>query len=103
MRELEVIEKSPQCHTQIITRDIRTTAPSSPHASAKIWSTGCPKSPPDAVKVKSWIENKKLKMTKKPNREENPTDDMTPIGADHEAFRVSSDRCAEASNPVSVY
>ena len=31
------------------------------------------------------------------------TDEMTPMGADHEAFRVSSDRCAEASNPVSVY
>lgn len=38
--ELLVIENRPQCHTQIITRHITTTAPSSPKTSTKIWSTG---------------------------------------------------------------
>ena len=103
IREFEVMEKSPQCQTQIMIRHIKITAPSSPQQSAKIWRTGCPKVPPVTVLSKSWIENRKLKITKKPNREENPTDEMTPIGADHEALRVSSDRCAEASNPVRVY
>lgn len=41
--------------------------------------------------------------TKKPKREENPTEETTPIGADQDAFRVSSDRWADASKPVSVY
>jgi hypothetical protein len=103
IREFEVMEKSPQCQTQIMIRHIRTTAPSSPQQSAKIWRTGCPKDPPVTVLSKSWIEKRKLKITKKPNREENPTDEITPIGADHEALRVSSDRWAEASNPVRVY
>lgn len=38
--ELEVMEKSPQCQTQIMIRHIRTTAPSSPKMSMKIWRTG---------------------------------------------------------------
>lgn len=41
--------------------------------------------------------------TKKPKREEKPTDETTPMGADQEAFLVSSERWAEASKPVSVY
>jgi len=49
------------------------------------------------------MENRKARMTKKPKNAEKPTELMTPIGALHDAFRVSSDRCAEASKPVMVY
>lgn len=42
-------------------------------------------------------------MTKNPKRDEKPTEEITPIGADQEALRVSSERWAEASKPVSVY
>ena len=49
------------------------------------------------------MEKRKERITKKPKREEKPTEEMTPIGADQEALRVSSERCAEASKPVSVY
>jgi hypothetical protein len=42
-------------------------------------------------------------MTKNPNKAEKPTELMTPIGADQDAFLVSSDRCADASKPVNVY
>jgi len=45
---------------------------------------------------------RKLRTTKKPKMEENPTELMTPIGALQDAFRVSSERWAEASKPVSV-
>jgi len=40
IREFEVMEKRPQCHTQIIIKHISTTAPSSPKTSMKIWRTG---------------------------------------------------------------
>jgi hypothetical protein len=49
------------------------------------------------------MEKRKERMTKNPNKAEKPTDEMTPRGALQEAFRVSSDKCADASNPVSVY
>ena len=39
-------------------------------------------------------------MSKNPKIEETPTDVRTPIGALHDARRVSSERCAEASKPV---
>lgn len=35
--------------------------------------------------------------------DEKPTEEITPIGALHDAFLVSSDKCAEASKPVKVY
>lgn len=41
IREFDVMENSPQCHTQIIIKHIKITAPSSPNMSSKIWSTGC--------------------------------------------------------------
>lgn len=40
MREFEVTENRPQCHTQIMMRHIKTTAPSSPKMSWRIWTTG---------------------------------------------------------------
>jgi len=55
------------------------------------------------VLVKSWIENRNERMTKNPKMELNPTEVMTPIGADQDAFRVSSERWADASKPVRVY
>jgi hypothetical protein len=74
IRELDVMENSPQClhhlvtnsnfesqwalthHTQSITRTIATTAPSLPKTSTKICTTGLPYG--DAtVLSKSWIEN----------------------------------------------
>jgi hypothetical protein len=85
-----------------MTRLINTTAPSSPKISMKIWSTGCP-TELSIVVPKSWMEKRKLRMTKNPKRAEKPTELITPIGADQEALRVSSDRWADASNPVSVY
>jgi hypothetical protein len=53
MREFEVREKRPQCHTQIMIRHIKTTAPSSPKTSAKIWRTGWSNVPPVTVLSKS--------------------------------------------------
>lgn len=49
------------------------------------------------------MEKRKDRITKKPKRAEKPTEVITPIGALQDAFRVSSDRCAEASKPVRVY
>lgn len=54
------------------------------------------------VRWKSWIEKRKDKRTRSPKIALNPTEEITPIGADQDAFRVSSDRCAEASKPVSL-
>jgi len=42
-------------------------------------------------------------MTKNPKRALKPTEDITPMGADQDALRVSSERWADASKPVSVY
>lgn len=42
-------------------------------------------------------------MRKNPKIEEQTIEVRTPIGADHDAFRVSSERWAEASYPVIVY
>src|ERR1700753_1038176 len=42
IREFEVKLKRPQCHTQIMTRDIATTAPSVPNTSTNICKTGWP-------------------------------------------------------------
>jgi hypothetical protein len=89
--EFEVMENRPQCHTQIMIRHMRTTAPSSPKTSTKICSTGCAKELP-TVFSKSWMLKRKLRMTKRPKRAENPTELMTPIGALQEALRVSSER-----------
>jgi len=100
--ELLVMLNSPQCQTQIIIKHINTTAPSSPNTSTKICSTGWPYELP-TVLAKSWMEKRKASKTKKPKRAEKPTEEITPRGADHDAFRVSSERCAEASKPVSVY
>jgi len=55
------------------------------------------------VSAKFWMLNRKLRMTKNPKRALKPTEDMTPMGADQDALRVSSERWAEASKPVSVY
>lgn len=96
------MENSPQCHTQIIIRHMSTTAPSSPKISIKICSTGWPTGGV-TVLVKSWMLKRKESRTKSPKREEKPTDEITPIGALQLAFLVSSDKCAEASNPVNVY
>lgn len=52
---------------------------------------------------KFWIENRRDRSTKKPNRAEKPTEVMTPMGALQDALRVSSERCADASKPVKVY
>lgn len=42
------------------------------------------------------------RITKKPKRADTPIDIKTPIGALHEALRVSSDRWADASKPVQI-
>jgi hypothetical protein len=55
------------------------------------------------VRSKSWMLKRKLRSTKKPNSALKPTELTTPMGALQEAFRVSSERCADASKPVSVY
>ena len=77
------------------------SAPLSPAISTNICSTGCPYSLL-SVLSKSWMENKYVMITKKPNSELNPTLEMTPIGALQLAFRVSSLKCTLASKPVSV-
>ena len=100
--EFDVMENNPQCHTQIIIKHMSTTAPSSPKTSMNICKTGCP-TVLVTVPSKSWMLKRKESSTKSPNRDEKPTDEMTPIGALQLAFLVSSDKCAEASNPVNVY
>lgn len=70
--------------------------------SSSICNTGCPVGV-SAVVAKSWIENRRHRIRKKPNTAEQMIDVRTPIGALQDAFRVSSDRCAEASKPVIVY
>ena len=100
--ELLVMENKPQCQTQIMIRHINTTAPFSPNTSTKICNTGWPYALP-IVFWKFWMLNRKLRRTKRPKRAEKPTEEMTPIGADQEAFLVSSERWAEASKPVKVY
>lgn len=102
IRLLDVRENNPQCQTQRMIKVKRTMAPSSPNTSTKICKTGWPYAE-FRVLSKFWMENRKAKRTKKPKKAENPTELMTPIGALHDAFRVSSDRCAEASKPVMVY
>ena len=52
---------------------------------------------------KFWIEKRKESRTKKPKTALNPTELITPRGALQAALRVSSDKCALASKPVSVY
>ena len=77
-------------------KHINTIAPSSPKTSMKIWRAGCPTGL-ETVLSKSWIEKRNERITNNPNKAENP------IGADHDAFLVSLDKCANASKPVSVY
>jgi hypothetical protein len=84
------------------TRHMRTTAPSFPKTSTRIWMTGWPYSE-DTVRSKSWMENKRQSSRKKPKMADTPIDVNTPIGADQEALRVSSERWADASKPVIVY
>lgn len=102
IRELDVSENSPQCQTAMMTRVKRTTAPSSPNMSSKICKTGCPTSLA-TVLSKSWMEKRRHMRRKKPKIAEQLIDIMIPSGALQDAFRVSSDRCAEASKPVMVY
>ena len=59
--------------------------------SSKICNTGWPVGVL-AVLLKSCTENRRHKMRKKPNTEEQMIDVSTPIGALQDAFRVSSDR-----------
>lgn len=42
IRELDVKENKPQCHTQIMTRTIKRIAPVLPKMSIRIWTTGWP-------------------------------------------------------------
>lgn len=91
MREFEVRLKRPAKKTQMIIRQKRTTAPSGPKTSTKIWSTGLPYEEL-RVRSKSWMEKRKASMMKNPNNDENPTLEITPIGALQDALRVSSER-----------
>jgi hypothetical protein len=51
---------------------------------------------------KDWMLKRKDRMTNQPKMALKPTLETTPMGADQDALRVSSDRWAEASKPVSV-
>src|SRR5271170_451178 len=102
MREFEVMLKRPQCQTQSMMSVMSTMAPVSPKTSMKICSTGCEYVLATVVS-KSWIEKSREMIKKKPKTKLQPMDISTPIGADHAAFVVSSDMCADASNPVMVY
>lgn len=51
---------------------------------------------------KFWMEKRKERSTRRPKMALNPTEETTPMGADQEALRVSSERWAEASKPVSL-
>lgn len=78
------------------------SAPFSPKTSTKIFRTGWLYWL-SRVSSKFWIEKRKASKTNRPNIALKPTLDMTPIGALQSACRVSSERWAEASKPVSVY
>lgn len=91
IREFEVRLKSPAKKTHMMMRQKSTTAPSGPKTSTNIWRTGLPYSL-SRVRSKSWIEKRKASMMKNPNSDENPTEEMTPMGADQDAFLVSSDK-----------
>ena len=93
------MEKSPQCQTHTMTSVMRAIAPFSPKTSINICSTGWPASL-STVLSKFWIEKSREMRRKKPKIAEHPTDIRTPIGAFQEALVFSSERCAEASNPV---
>ena len=99
---LLVMLNSPQCHTQMIIKVNKAIAPSSPKTSRSICNTGWPVGVP-AVRSKSCIENRRHKIRNHPKIDEKMMEERTPIGALHDAFRVSSDRCALASKPVMVY
>ena len=102
MRELEVMEKRPQCQTQVMTRVMRTMAPFSPKMSMKIWRTGWEYVLLTVVS-KFWMEKRSETMRKNPKTKETLILIMTPMGALQAAFLVSSERWAEASKPVMVY
>ena len=102
MRLLLVMENSPQCHTQHMIKVMSTIAPFVPKTSTRICVTGSPIGVP-TVLAKFWMEKSNARIRKKPKSEETPMEVITPIGALHDALRVSSERCAEASKPVSVY
>lgn len=102
MRELEVMEKSPQCQTQTMMSVMRAMAPFFPKMSIRIWRTGWPMSLA-TVLSKSWMEKRSETRRKKPKTAEMPTDIKTPSGAFQAALFVSSERWAEASKPVIVY
>jgi len=102
IRLLLVKENNPACQTHMMTRVKRTIAPSSPKISIKIWSTGCP-TLLSIVAWKSWIENSRQRMRNQPNTADAKMEIKTPNGELHDAFFVSSERCADASNPVMLF
>lgn len=99
IREFDVIENKPQCQMQTMTRTMRTIAPLLPKMSMRIRTTGCPPLLSRSTVVsKFWMEKRREMMRKKPKTAETPIDIKTPSGALQDAFMVSSDRWAEASN-----
>jgi hypothetical protein len=101
MRELLVMEKRPQCQTHTMTRVMAATAPLGPNTSTKIWTTGCPYLEV-IVRWKFWMLKSRQRSRKKPKTADTATDVMTPTGAFLAASLVSSERCADASNPGRV-
>ena len=82
IRELEVIENSPQCHTQMMISAIATTAPVSPNTSTKILEYGLLVSATNGVvkildREEERHENEESKKGRKANRGYN-TDRRTP-------------------------